>query len=397
MLALPSTIPVVFVHSMLAGLVRSQPAPRQWLIDAGIAPALLDHPSARVTAEQYANLLRVLMERSGDEALGFLSRPLRPGTLALLARTTLDAGTLEVALRRLTRAFGLIQDDLYLEVLRDGSLCGVALSATQPNASHPVFLQELLVRVFWRLLAWLVGGRLPVQQFDFAFPRPFHVSSYAQLFPGSVVFDQPVPSSGSTASDCRVPCAVTKRRCAPSWRTPTPRSSFLVAARDRPVRDCARISCMSNRCGRAWSRVRRHSTWRCRLCNAAWLKNKARFAPSETVCGGTWRSHGSIPATFHSPCWQVPLGSRTAQRSSGLSRDGPVSHRGATAGTPDKSGSQNSLASCPVFVVLLVLPATGRLARGASLSGVSRSKFHRASPAPCGLTRCQSRRSGCAV
>ena len=191
MLALPSTIPVVFVHSMLAGLVRSQPAPRQWLIDAGIAPALLDHPSARVTAEQYANLLRVLMERSGDEALGFLSRPLRPGTLALLARTTLDAGTLEVALRRLTRAFGLIQDDLYLEVLRDGSLCGVALSATQPNASHPVFLQELLVRVFWRLLAWLVGGRLPVQQFDFAFPRPFHVSSYAQLFPGSVVFDQP--------------------------------------------------------------------------------------------------------------------------------------------------------------------------------------------------------------
>lgn len=191
MQALPSTVPVVFVHSMLAGLVRAGPAPREWLTDAGIAPALLDHPSARVTAGQYASLLRVLMERSGDEALGFLSRPLRPGSLALLARTTLDAGTLEVAVRRLTRAFGLIQDDLRLEVLHEGSLCGVALSPTHPNAGHPVFLHELLVRVFWRLLAWLGGGRLPIQQFDFAFPRPAHASSYAQLFPGAVVFDQP--------------------------------------------------------------------------------------------------------------------------------------------------------------------------------------------------------------
>ena len=30
-----------------------------------------------------------------------------------------------------------------------------------------------------------------MHRFDFAFPRPPHASSYAQLFPGNVVFDQP--------------------------------------------------------------------------------------------------------------------------------------------------------------------------------------------------------------
>ncbi|MBH1979311.1 MAG: AraC family transcriptional regulator [Comamonadaceae bacterium] len=191
MLSPPSSIPIVFVHSMLAGLAAAKQPTQEWLAAAGIAPALLDHPSARVTADQYARLLRVLMERSGDEALGFLSRPLRPGTLALLARSTLGAGTLGVALRRLVRAFGLVQDDLCMDLLHEGSLSAVALRPANPTAAYPVFLYELMLRVFWRLLAWLAGGRLPVHRFDFAFPRPPHASSYAQLFPGNVVFDQP--------------------------------------------------------------------------------------------------------------------------------------------------------------------------------------------------------------
>ena len=159
MLSPPSSIPIVFVHSMLAGLAAAKQPTQEWLTAAGIAPALLDHPTARVTADQYARLLQVLMERSGDEALGFLSRPLRPGTLALLARSTLGAGTLGVALRRLVRAFGLVQDDLCMDLLHEGSLSAVALRPANPTAAYPVFLYELMLRVFWRLLAWLAGGR----------------------------------------------------------------------------------------------------------------------------------------------------------------------------------------------------------------------------------------------
>lgn len=191
MLFRPVSVPIAFVHGMLAGLVAEGRPTSQWLTEAGVAPELLASPSARVTADQYARLLRVLMERSGDETLGFLSRPMRPGTLALLARSTLGAPTLEIATRRLVRAFGLMQDDLSIETLTEGALTGVALRPINRDVSQPVFLHELLLRVFWRLLAWLAGGRLPVQRFDFAFPRPPHASSYEQLFPGTVMFEQP--------------------------------------------------------------------------------------------------------------------------------------------------------------------------------------------------------------
>ena len=191
MLSPVASIPIVFVYGLLAGLQAKGHPTSQWLVEAGVAPELLQHPSARITQDQYARLLRVLMERSDDEALGLLSRPLRPGTLSLLLRNTLGASTLEVATRRLTRSFGLVQDDLRIDILSDGSLTGVALRLTHPDVDGPVSLQELLLRVFWRLLAWLAGGRLPVERFDFAFPRPLHAASYAQLFPGAVLFEQP--------------------------------------------------------------------------------------------------------------------------------------------------------------------------------------------------------------
>lgn len=195
MLPVPAGIPIVFVHGMLSGLLVGEKSVglevRALLQEAGIAIDLLEHPSVSITADQYAQLLRLLINRFNDEALGFLSRPLRPGTLALLTRSALGGATLEVALRRFARAFHLLQDDVVIDVLGAGNLTGVALRFTNPAAHHPAFLHELLLRVFWRLLAWLVGGHLPVERFDFAFERPDYADSYGKLFPGTVLFNQP--------------------------------------------------------------------------------------------------------------------------------------------------------------------------------------------------------------
>ena len=195
MLPVPASIPVIFVHGILSGLLASERTvginARELLQEAGIAPDLLEHPAACITADQYAWLLRLLVERFNDEALGYLSRPLRPGTIALLTRSALSGATLEVALRRFARAFHLLQDDVVIEVLSAGNLTGIALRFSDPVAHHSAFLHEILLRVFWRLLAWLVGGRLPVQRFDFAFERPAYAHSYEKLFPGTVLFNQP--------------------------------------------------------------------------------------------------------------------------------------------------------------------------------------------------------------
>ncbi len=190
MLQPPVTISITFVHGMLSGVqARGEPCDA-FLADAGVAPELLEQPGARVTADQYVALFRSLIGRRNDDSLGLLSRPLRRGSFALVARSALNAGTLEVAMRRAARTFGLLQEDVVLEPVRDGALAGWALRFSDPSIARQAFLHELLLRVLWRLLAWLVGDALPAVRFDFAFESPPYAGNYGKIFPALLRFGQ---------------------------------------------------------------------------------------------------------------------------------------------------------------------------------------------------------------
>ncbi len=209
MLQPPVTIPIAFVQGMLSGIrARGQAAPvdaNAALEDAGIAPALLDAPGARVTAEQYVALFALLMERLDDEALGFLSRRLKRGSFVLMTRATLGAPTFEVALRRVAHTFGLLQDDLTLVLLHEGPLAGFGLRLNDRAAVQQNFLHELMLRVYWRLLAWLHGGRLAARRFDFGFELPPYADGYAKVFPGPLQFGQPCTAVWFDAGALRTP------------------------------------------------------------------------------------------------------------------------------------------------------------------------------------------------
>lgn len=190
MLHPPVTVPIAFVKGMLSGS-RTRGHECRLLEEAGIAPELLLQAAARVTADQYVALFRLLIERLDDDALGFLSRPFKRGSFALVARSAIGAETLDVAMRRMARTFRLVQDDLTLVPVAEDRLAGWAFAAGDATAELPVFRDELLVRVFWRLLSWLIGGQLPAVRFDFAFARPDHAEHYGKVFPAGLRFGQP--------------------------------------------------------------------------------------------------------------------------------------------------------------------------------------------------------------
>lgn len=185
----PVTIPVAFVQGLLSGVTGRGQACEVYLGDAGIAPELLTQPGARVTVEQYVALFRSLNDRLDDTMVGFLSRPLRRGSFAMILRAGVSASTLDAAMRRAAHTFNLLQDDLVIEPVREGALAGWALHFVDPARPWANFLHEVLLRVFWRLLAWLAGGRLPAARFDFAFPPPSYVSAYGAIFPALLRFD----------------------------------------------------------------------------------------------------------------------------------------------------------------------------------------------------------------
>ena len=187
----PVTISIALVHGMLSGIRGRGEAVEGFMTSAGIAPELLQQTSARVTAEQYIALFQLLIERRNDEALGFLARPLRRGSFALVAREGVSGQTLDSALRRMARTFALLQDDVVLKPMRNGDVAGVELRLCDPAQRHPEFLHNLLLRVSWRLMAWLIDARLPAKVFDFAFERPDYFDSYTKVFPAPLRFNSP--------------------------------------------------------------------------------------------------------------------------------------------------------------------------------------------------------------
>lgn len=189
------TAPIFAVHGLLDGARGKGLATQEWLEGvlgrAGISESLLELEDSRVTVEQFNALFIAVKDSLNDECLGYLhGRPMLPGSFALMVRSAFTAHSLSYALRRLSESFALLQDDVALVPVSDGLLKGAALDVRHALGKHSDFLHGLLLRVFWRLLVWLHGGRLVPRGLDFAFEPPPRAADYAQIFSGTLRFGQ---------------------------------------------------------------------------------------------------------------------------------------------------------------------------------------------------------------
>lgn len=191
MLNPPLTISVAFVHGLLSGLRARDEYDRDWFIQAGIPLALLKEPSARVTVDQYEALYRVLVTQYNDEGLGFFSRKLKQGSFEFILRNVISAERVDLAVRRLSQGYQLLQDDVMFDIVQDDHLIGIRVIVPDNFYPDRVFIHELLLRVFSRVIVWLYGKPLRPAGFDFSYPRPPQAGEYHKLFPGIVRFDQP--------------------------------------------------------------------------------------------------------------------------------------------------------------------------------------------------------------
>lgn len=181
---------MALVRGLLEGARVRGCQPEAWLVEAGIAPELLEQESARVSTDQYIALFRLLIERLDDEAVGLLARPLKRGSLELLADSALRRRDVGAALGRVCHVMSLLQDDIELELRTEGALAGISVHLTGAEW-RPRFLHELMVRITWRMAAWLAGGSLPAVRFDFAFDSPDYAQQYGPTFPAPMRFGQP--------------------------------------------------------------------------------------------------------------------------------------------------------------------------------------------------------------
>ncbi|MGH6617426.1 AraC family transcriptional regulator [Sphingomonas sp.] len=190
----PVTIPAFAVQGILSGARsrwESQPnLIKEIVVRAGMSWDLLDEPGARVTAEQYVRLYTLLIAALDDEAIALLSRPLRPGSFALMVRSMRGAKTIEAAVDRAAHTLTILQDDLIFSCVREGALTGITSELRRPDTVLPTFAHELLMRVCWRLIVWMLDSGSRPKSFDFSFDRPAYADAYEAIFPGQLLFGQ---------------------------------------------------------------------------------------------------------------------------------------------------------------------------------------------------------------
>ena len=190
--ATAAATPIAFARAIVAAYRRHGQSPEATLRLAQITPAALQKADGRMTARQMELLSAAAMQELDDEGLGAFARRLPWGSYGMLARASLTAPTLEVALKRWCRHHGLLTDDVRLALAVTGTTASITVEERKPL---PADVRELslafVLRNIHGLACWYVDSRIPLQGSAFPFPAPPHAEAYRHMFPGPVAFAAP--------------------------------------------------------------------------------------------------------------------------------------------------------------------------------------------------------------
>jgi len=182
--------PMAFARAIAAAYRRHGQSPDRALKLAQITPAQLQRDEARITARQLEALSAAAMQELDDEGLGAFGRRLPWGSYGMLARASLGAPHLGIALKRWCRHHGLLTSDIRLSVAVSGPVATIALEELRPL---PREVRELSIAFILRnvhgLACWYVDSRIPLLGARFPFPAPAHADAYPHMFPGALQFD----------------------------------------------------------------------------------------------------------------------------------------------------------------------------------------------------------------
>jgi AraC-like DNA-binding protein len=181
--------PMAFARVIAQAMARGGVNASEILKLAQIAPAQLAKADARITAFQMELLSGAAMQALDDEGLGAFGRRLPWGSYGMLARASLTAPDLEVALKRWCRHHGLLTEDVHLALEVAGGVAMVGIEEARPL---PPELRELslafILRNIHGLACWYVDSRIPLQATAFPFASPPHADAYPHMFPGALEF-----------------------------------------------------------------------------------------------------------------------------------------------------------------------------------------------------------------
>ena len=179
---------MAFVHAILLAYQAQGKSPEQALELAQITPDILSTPDARITAGQFEQFSGAAMQELDDEALGWFSRRLPWGSYGMLARASLSAPNLGVAMQRWCRHHGLIADDITLRLTTSGRIAALSITEHRDLGALREFCLVSVLRNFHGLACWFIDSRIPLTDAQFPYAAPVHQDVYQVLFPTQALY-----------------------------------------------------------------------------------------------------------------------------------------------------------------------------------------------------------------
>jgi AraC-like DNA-binding protein len=181
--------PVAFVRAIVQAYEKYGKDPTPALLSAQIKPGFLLDPRHRISALQMERISGAAMQELDDECLGWFSRRLPWGSYGMLARASISAPSLGVALQRWCRHHGLMTDDIQLKLDTAGTQATLTITENADLKALREFCLVSVLRNFHGLACWLIDSRIALQGAQFPFAAPPHGDVYGVLFSGPTTFD----------------------------------------------------------------------------------------------------------------------------------------------------------------------------------------------------------------
>ncbi|WP_438279522.1 AraC family transcriptional regulator [Pseudomonas alabamensis] len=184
------TISVHLVREALLQARTGEVSTDEVLRQAGVDPAMLAQPTARVSVQAYSRLWRLLARLGDDEFFGMDGRGLRHGSLAFIGRITRVQPTVGAGLEVLLEFLGLMLADLRPRLVRHAGVAEIVLDEPLPSPRR-AFTYFTLWMFVHGVLCWLAGRRLPILAIELRCEVPPFCEDYRVMFSEHLRFDRP--------------------------------------------------------------------------------------------------------------------------------------------------------------------------------------------------------------
>ena len=172
-----------YARAALYGLEQQQGDCSALLHSRNIDPRLIREPLARIPADQFVRLFRLIWKQLDDEFMGRTSQPCRIGHFHLMSSLAVHAGNLQEALEESIRCYRLFSDDISIRLNLEGEEAELSLTHRQPQLDPDHFLVEWLLLVWHRLTGWLIDRKIVLSQATFTHALPAYFDEYRFVFP----------------------------------------------------------------------------------------------------------------------------------------------------------------------------------------------------------------------